>query len=121
MAVDSEQRFAQQLKKGVLEMLVLQLLADKPGHGYELIVRLRKAGGGLLDLKEGTLYPIMYRLEQEGCISSVWNTPDGGSPGKVPRRIYTATEKGLQLLQQEAEVWHQFVRCVDQQLGRDTV
>ena len=48
MAVDSEQRFAQQLKKGVLEMLVLQLLADQPGHGYELIVRLRKAGGGNL-------------------------------------------------------------------------
>lgn len=121
MAVDSEQRFAQQLKKGVLEMLVLQLLKEKPDHGYALIVRLRNAGGGLLDLKEGTLYPILYRLEQERCISSVWNTPDSGVSGKIPRRIYTVTEKGCHVLQQEAEIWHQFVHCVDQQIGRDTV
>ena len=77
MAATSEQRFAQQLKKGVLEMLVLQLLSLKPSHGYELIVRLREKGGGLLDLKEGTLYPILYRLEEEGCITSEWNSPNG--------------------------------------------
>ena len=55
MAADSGQRFVQQLKKGVLEMLVLQLLTHQPCHGYELIVRLRDAGSGLLDLKGGTL------------------------------------------------------------------
>ena len=121
MAMDSGHRFAQQLKKGVLEMLVLQLLLEQPGHGYALIVRLRKESAGLLDLKEGTLYPILYRLEQEEYISSVWNTPDGTASGKIPRRIYTVTEKGRQLLQQEAEIWHQFVRCVDQQIGRNTV
>lgn len=119
MAADSEQRFAQQLKKGVLEMLVLQLLARQPCHGYELIVRLREAGGGLLDLKEGTLYPILYRLEEEGAISSTWSSPEPGArPGKVPRRIYTVTPKGLALLQRETELWHTFTACVDQALGR---
>lgn len=118
MAADSEQRFAQQLKKGVLEMLVLQLLARQPCHGYELIVRLRDAGGGLLDLKEGTLYPILYRLEEEGAISSAWSSPNGTKPGKVPRRIYTVTPKGLALLQRETELWNTFTACVDQALGR---
>ena len=49
---NAEARFAQQLKKGVLEMLVLALLAEKPGHGYELLLRLKEKSGGLLTLKE---------------------------------------------------------------------
>lgn len=114
------QRFAQQLKKGVLEMLVLQLLAERPGHGYELIVRLRESGQGLLDLKEGTLYPLLYRLEEEKCIASAWSTPDGAKPGKVPRRIYTITENGRALLEQEAAMWHKFAHCVETVVGRET-
>lgn len=117
---DSEQRFAQQLKKGVLEMLVLRLLADAPSHGYELIVRLRESSGGLLELKEGTLYPILYRLEAEGCITSSWNRPDGQlSSGKVPRRIYSVTQAGQTVLEQETAVWQCFVDCVEQYIGRD--
>lgn len=119
--VEHAQRFAQQLKKGVLEMLVLQLLAAEPSHGYQLIVRLREAGRGLLDLKEGTLYPILYRLEDEGCISSAWNTPDGkSSPGKMPRRVYTVTEAGQTLLAREKEIWQQFTGCVSETIGRDS-
>lgn len=115
MAAGSEQRFAQQLKKGVLEMLVLRFLAEKPSHGYELIVRLREKSGGLLELKEGTLYPILYRLEEEGCITSVWNSPDGKvSVGKIPRRVYTVTEAGLAMLTRQCETWHHFVDCVEQ-------
>lgn len=115
MAADSEQRFSQQLKKGVLEMLVLRFLADNPCHGYELIVRLREKGGGLLDLKEGTLYPILYRLEEEGCITSVWNSPDGTlSPGRIPRRVYTVTDAGHILLARQRKTWHRFVDCVEQ-------
>ncbi|EFB76030.1 PadR family transcriptional regulator [Subdoligranulum variabile] len=117
---DSEQRFAQQLKKGVLEMLVLRLLADAPSHGYQLIVRLRESSGGMLELKEGTLYPILYRLEEEGCIASAWNRPDKQlSSGKVPRRVYSVTETGRTVLEQETAAWHRFVDCVEQYVGRD--
>lgn len=115
MTIGTEQRFAQQLKKGVLEMLVLRLLADHPSHGYELIVRLREKGGGLLDVKEGTLYPILYRLEEEGCIISAWNSPDGKvSVGKVPRRVYTVTDAGHTVLKQESATWHAFAEHVEQ-------
>lgn len=115
MTIGTEQRFAQQLKKGVLEMLVLRLLADHPSHGYELIVRLREKGGGLLDVKEGTLYPILYRLEEEGCITSAWNSPDGKvSVGKVPRRVYTVTDAGRTMLKQESATWHTFAARVEE-------
>lgn len=117
MAAGSEQRFVQQLKRGVLEMLVLQLLADRPGHGYELIVRLRESGG-LLDVKEGTLYPLLYRLEEEGCITSVWNSPDGPSaPARLPRRVYSITEDGRTVLARERAVWQRFAGTVEQYLS----
>lgn len=119
MAASSEQRFAQQLKKGVLEMLVLRLLADRPGHGYELIVRLRGSGSGLLDVKEGTLYPILYRLEEEGCITSVWSSPDGSSAAaRMPRRVYSITEEGRAVLARESAVWRQFADTVGRYLDQ---
>ena len=120
MAGDSEQRFAQQLKKGALEMLVLRLLADHPCHGYELIVRLREAGGGLLDLKEGTLYPILYRLEEEGCIASVWSISVFFFNDTATTEIYTVTGHGQALLARETELWHTFTHCVEQIIGEET-
>ena len=58
-----EERFLQQLKKGVLELLVLQTSCRGPTYGYELIAQLGSRSGGLFTLREGTLYPILYRLE----------------------------------------------------------
>ncbi|MBQ8646843.1 MAG: PadR family transcriptional regulator [Oscillospiraceae bacterium] len=111
-------RFAQQLKKGILEMLVLQLIARRPSHGYELLLRLREGSSGLLTLKEGTLYPILYRLEDEGCIVSAWqNQAAEGRP--MPRKVYTITPKGLDTLNAEQQVWQAFRACVDTFTGRD--
>ena len=97
-----EDRFAQQMKKGILEMLVLQTLCRSPGHGYELINRLKTRSGGLFTMKEGTLYPILYRLEDEGLIRASW-AQDRAAPKKVyePRQIrasaadYRAAGTGL--------------------------
>lgn len=111
-------RFAQQLKKGVLEMLVLQLIARQPRYGYELLLQIQEGSGGLLTLKEGTLYPILYRLEDEGCITSAWqNQAAEGRP--MPRKVYTITPKGLDTLHAEQQVWQAFRACVDAFTGRD--
>ena len=56
-----ESRLERQLKKGVLEMLVLRLLCRRPSHGYQLLARMDQGSGGMFRLKEGTLYPILYR------------------------------------------------------------
>ena len=88
-SVPDTERFARQLKKGVLEMVVLRLLAEQPSHGYELIQRLRRGSGGMLDLKEGTLYPILYRLEDDGYITSAWQNTESGKQRPAPRKVYT--------------------------------
>ena len=110
MAGDSEQRFAQQLKKGVLEMLVLGLVCEQPGHGYELLGRLAARSSGFLRTKEGTLYPILYRLEDDGFISSSWQT--GGAARTAPKKIYTATAAGRRALLAMQEEWRALCRCV---------
>lgn len=112
-SVPDAARFARQLKKGALEMLVLHLLAEHPSHGYELLQRLRQGSDGLLDLKEGTLYPILYRLEDDGCITSAWQNTEPGKQRPVPRKVYTVTPLGQQMLRQQMETWHAFAACVE--------
>ncbi|MBR6747891.1 MAG: helix-turn-helix transcriptional regulator, partial [Clostridia bacterium] len=65
-----EERLLQQLKRGVLEMLVLGLVSEAPTYGYELLSKLKERSGGLFVLKDGTLYPILYRLEDDDLIEA---------------------------------------------------
>ena len=104
-----ESRFERQLKKGVLEMLVLRLLCRSPGHGYQLLARMDKGSGGLFRLKEGTLYPILYRLEDEGLIVSAWQA--GGRA--APKKVYTVTPAGREAEARQRALWKNFAACVD--------
>ena len=105
-----EDRFSQQLKKGVLEMLVLELICKKATYGYELLQLLKEGSGGMFSLKEGTLYPILYRLEDEGFIVSGWSAGEGRS---APKKLYTATEAGRAEAVRRRKLWQQFSRTVD--------
>ena len=98
-----EDRFAQQLKKGVLEMLVLKLICEKPAYGYELLSELKKILSGAV--KEGTLYPILYRLEDDGMIRSQWSTGEGRT---APKKIYEATDAGQAENLRRQRVWREF-------------
>lgn len=100
-----EDRFAQQIKKGVMEMLVLKLLSQKPNYGYELLTRLSNVPGGTLGVKEGTLYPILYRLEEENLLESGWQTETGRA---APKKVYTITPAGLERLKHQKEIWQTF-------------
>ena len=105
-----EDRYLQQLKKGVLEMLVLRLICRKPAYGYELLNRLKTDSDGLFTLKEGTLYPILYRLEDDGMIQASWTTGEGRN---APKKVYSVTEQGRERCLRQAEIWKQFVAAVD--------
>lgn len=100
-----DDRFAQQLKKGVLDMLVLELICSAPRYGYELLTLLKNQSDGIFSLKEGTLYPILYRLEDEGLIHSAWSQGAGRS---APKKIYEATPEGILESQRRLAVWQQF-------------
>lgn len=105
-----EERFLQQLKKGVLEMLVLETVCEVETYGYELLTRLKEKSGGLFTLKEGTLYPILYRLEDDGMIASEWSQAEGRS---APKKMYRATERGREKRIRQIGIWRQFVTTVN--------
>ena len=105
-----EDKFLQQLKKGVLEMLVLNTICKKTTYGYELRANLKTQSNELFALKEGTLYPILYRLEDEGLIESSWSQGEG----KIsPKKMYTATEKGYLEAKRRFQVWNTFCQTVN--------
>ena len=112
-----EDRFSQQLKKGILEMLVLQLICRKPAYGYELLTRLKDQSNGLFALKEGTLYPILYRLEDDGMICAKWSQGEGRT---APKKIYEATEAGMAENARRQNVWDSFQHTVNGFLKGDT-
>ena len=105
-----EDRFSQQLKKGVLEMLVLTLICEAPNYGYELLNRLKERSSLLFQLKEGTLYPILYRLEDEGLIVASWKTGEGRA---APKKIYEATEAGRLENLRRQQIWKEFENVVN--------
>ena len=100
-----EDRFAQQLKKGVLEMLVLKLICEKPAYGYELLSELKTFSQGRFCLKEGTLYPILTRQKNAGLLTYRWEE----SPQGPPRKYYSLTDKGREYLASLDEAWEELV------------
>lgn len=104
-----DDRFSQQLKKGVLEMLVLRLIAEKPAYGYELLSLLKERSGGLFTLKEGTLYPILYRLEDDKMITAAWSKGEGRIS---PKKIYSVTDEGRRETLRQHKIWHEFTMTV---------
>ncbi|AZK46464.1 PadR family transcriptional regulator [Paenibacillus lentus] len=83
---------ASQLKKGVLEILVLYLLSRSDLYGYQLIIELDIRSHGYFKVKEGTLYPVLYRLEDSRHIESYWERDDGKRG--VRRKYYRITASG---------------------------
>lgn len=101
-----------ELKRGTLEMVLLKLIAEKPMYGYELIATLEARGGEQFQLKEGTLYPVLYRLENAGYITPYWETAARG----VPRKYYRLTQDGQRQLETLVSDWRLFSAVVDQLL-----
>jgi len=102
--------------RGHLETMVLSTLERGETHGLEILHRLEEAGCGLLRLKEGSLYPALYRLEAAGEIKAVWETKPHGRRG-ARRRIYSLTAKGRRKLGAGRTEWQQFVRILGGILG----
>lgn len=104
------QKYERQLKKGVLDMLILKLLEQEAKYGYQLILELRDRSQELFSLKEGTLYPILYRLEEDKLVQSRWSEPDGK---QVARKYYHITEKGKMVLQEIFSLWKNVSAQID--------
>lgn len=95
-------KYESQMKKGVLDMLVLKLLEENEKYGYQIIQELKEKSNDRFLLKEGTLYPILYRLEDDNYIESRWSEPQGK---RVPRKYYILTENGRTALREIKALW----------------
>lgn len=102
--------------RGHLDTMVLSTLERDAAHGLEILRRLEAAGCGLLRLKEGSLYPALYRLEAAGKIKAVWETGEHGRSG-ARRRIYRLTARGKRELNQGRQAWASFVTVVGNIVG----
>ena len=109
-----KQKYEQQMKKGVLEMLVLRLLSEGEKYGYQLISELKEKSGGMFLLKEGTLYPILYRMEDDGLVISRWSEPKGK---EVSKKYYRLAQEGQDTLAGLQGLGEVFSRTVDGILG----
>ena len=110
------QRIERDTLRGHLEAMVLAALDRGEAHGFEVLRRLEDLGCGALVLKEGTLYPVLYRLEAAGLVRGEWEEDSQGRRGPR-RRIYRLTDKGTRDLSRRREDWTQFVTIVGRILG----
>jgi PadR family transcriptional regulator PadR len=104
-----------ELKRGTLELLMLHILADEPTYGYELLSRLGRRSGGRFHIKEGTLYPVLYRLEDAGLVVPEWEQPARG----VARKIYRLTEAGEKRIGELTTAWQSFSAAIEAVLAGD--
>src|SRR3981081_4333868 len=92
------------VRQGTLALMVLKTL-DVLGslHGYGIAQRIEQISGDLLTVNQGTLYPVLLRLEQEGCIASEWGVSDNNRRARFSR----LTRNGRKQLQAETQSWEQ--------------
>lgn len=104
------EKYERQMKKGVLDMLVLKLLEKEQKYGYQLISELKEKSENIFVLKEGTLYPILYRLEDEGFVESSWSEPQGK---QIARKYYKITDAGREALPEIAGIWNMISTSIE--------
>lgn len=98
--------------RGHLELLLLACLQNGAAHGYVIMERLKERSGGAFDLPEGTIYPLLRRLEQRSLVASRWETVSGRK-----RRVYKLTPSGRRQVAQGKREWQGFVAAVRGVLG----
>lgn len=102
MRENMNDKYERQMKKGVLDMLVLRLLKSEAKYGYQIIQEMKEKSDETFLLKDGTLYPILYRLEEDNLVVSKWSEAVGK---QVPRKYYEITEAGQKALGEIEAVW----------------
>ena len=103
-------RYVQQFKKGSLEMILLCLIGRKETYGYEIITELNNSAFVLGYAKEGTVYPILYRL-QEAKLIKCRLAPAAANGGS--KKYYSLTEKGRDVLNELILFWSSYEKCVN--------
>jgi len=96
------------LVQGTLDLLILKLLALEPLNGWAISLRLKQLSSDVLQVSDGSLYPALHKLEQQGWIQAVW----GVSENNRRARFYSLTPPGRRQLRRETEQWQRLAGAI---------
>ena len=105
--------FARNLAAGTYDLIVLDVLRDGPSYGYGIVKRIFEQSKHTIRWHQGTLYPVLHRLEKRGLLTSEWKGPKHGRQ----RRYYRLTARGHRLWREQRDQWRSFSRGVNALLG----
>ena len=100
-------KISKELIKGSSELLVLSALHDAPLYGYEIAKQIKEQSDNVFKMGEGTLYPILHKLEKQKLLSSYWQEVGGRK-----RKYYTLTKRGTKVLTEKSTEWSEFSAAV---------
>lgn len=107
---------SEKVLQGTLDLIVLRVLASMgPQHAYGIAGRVQQASEDLLNLNQGTLYPALVRLEQQGWIEGRWGKTESNREAK----FYSITRAGQKALREETERWRRWSGFLDRLLGQE--
>ena len=101
-----------ELLKGSTELIVLGVLDNENMYGYQMIKELKEKSENVFEFQEGTLYPILHKLEEKGWILSYWDVIGGKK-----RKYYSITKDGKKQLKSKKEEWQIFSTSMNQIIG----
>jgi PadR family transcriptional regulator len=100
------------LLQGTLDLLILQIVALGPVHGYAVAQRLQQVSRDVLQVQQGSLYPALHRLEERGWLKATWSDTETGREAK----FYQLTKAGRKQLERERSDWQRLSNAVAQVL-----
>jgi len=106
--------YVNQLLRGVVEPLMLFIIAELPSHGYRIAKEIDARSGGYFKLTASTVYSALRRLEEDGLVLSSWQ----GATNSPRRRYYYLTEKGKEILRAKLNEWERFSIAAEQVMSR---
>jgi DNA-binding PadR family transcriptional regulator len=109
-------KLKKQTLDGNVETLLLAILESGPSYGYAIIEELKKKAEGLLELGEGTIYPVLHRMEEKELITSYWQNAENGRP----RKYYRINLKGKTVLAENYSQWKTLSSVMEKVLGKIT-
>lgn len=98
-----------ELMKGSTSILILKLLENEDMYGYKITQELKHRSNDTFDMKEGTLYPMLYALEKEGAVEAYWYDTEEGRR----RKYYKLTDEGRNLLAHKQKEWSAFMEAMN--------
>jgi PadR family transcriptional regulator PadR len=113
----SEKKSRMQVLQGTLDLIVLRTLATLgPQHAYAIATRVQQVSEDLLNLNQGTLYPALVRLDQQGWIKGAWDKTESGREAKY----YSITRTGQKALSEETKQWRRLASLMEKLLHEES-